>query len=79
MRIFESMNGCLACKSCSSQCSSWCRMFLISEQIFINLLSTLYKAGFEDHFVCNVEMWMRLRWLKLGPRFFNVFLAQLLF
>jgi FAD/FMN-containing dehydrogenase/Fe-S oxidoreductase len=71
--VFESMNGCLACKSCSTQCPVGVDVPDFRSK-FLSIYYQRYTRPLKDHFVANVEI-LAPAMAKL-PRFFNFFLAS---
>jgi len=71
--VFESMNGCLACKSCSSQCPVGVDVPDFRAK-FLSIYYQRYARPLKDHFVANVEI-LAPAMARL-PRFFNFFLAS---
>jgi FAD/FMN-containing dehydrogenase/Fe-S oxidoreductase len=71
--VFESMNGCLACKSCSNQCPVGVDVPDFRAK-FLSIYYQRYTRPLKDHFVANVEI-LAPAMAKL-PRFFNFFLAS---
>ncbi|MFQ3249596.1 MAG: FAD/FMN-containing dehydrogenase/Fe-S oxidoreductase [Glaciecola sp.] len=69
--VFESMNGCLACKSCSSQCPVGVDVPDFRAK-FLSIYYKRYTRPLKDYFVANVEL-LAPAMAKL-PRFFNYFL-----
>jgi FAD/FMN-containing dehydrogenase/Fe-S oxidoreductase len=71
--VFESMNGCLACKSCSSQCPVGVDVPDFRAK-FLSIYYQRYTRPLKDHFVANVEILAPA--MAKFPRFFNFFLAS---
>lgn len=69
--VFESMNGCLACKSCSSQCPVGVDVPDFRAR-FLSIYYQRYARPLKDHFVANVEVLAPA--MAKFPRFFNFFL-----
>lgn len=69
--VFESMNGCLACKSCSSQCPVGVDVPDFRAK-FLSIYYQRYTRPLKDYFVANVET-LAPAMAKL-PRLFNFFL-----
>ena len=66
--VFEAMNGCLACKSCSSQCPVGVDVPDFRAK-FLAIYYTRYMRPLKDYFVANVEMLAPL--MGKAPRTFN--------
>ncbi|MFC3120437.1 D-2-hydroxyglutarate dehydrogenase YdiJ [Agaribacter flavus] len=70
--VFDAMNGCLACKSCSNQCP-------INVDVpdfrakFLAIYYAKYKRPIKDFFVANVERLAPV--MAKAPAFFNFFLS----
>lgn len=71
--VFEAMNGCLACKSCSSQCPVGVDVPDFRSK-FLSIYYQRYTRPLKDYFVANVET-IAPAMAKL-PRFFNLFLRS---
>lgn len=69
--VFEAMNGCLACKSCSSQCPVGVDVPDFRAK-FLSIYYQRYSRPLKDYFVANVEI-LAPAMAKL-PRLFNFFL-----
>lgn len=69
--VFESMNGCLACKSCSSQCPVGVDVPDFRAK-FLSIYYQRYSRPLKDYFVANVEMLAPA--MAKFPSFFNFFL-----
>jgi FAD/FMN-containing dehydrogenase/Fe-S oxidoreductase len=66
--VFEAMNGCLACKSCSSQCPVGVDVPDFRAK-FLAIYYTRYMRPLKDYFVANVETLAPL--MAKSPRVFN--------
>lgn len=66
--VFEAMNGCLACKSCSSQCPVGVDVPDFRAK-FLSIYYTRYMRPIKDYFVANVETLAPL--MAKAPRTFN--------
>jgi FAD/FMN-containing dehydrogenase/Fe-S oxidoreductase len=66
--VFEAMNGCLACKSCSSQCPVGVDVPDFRAK-FLAIYYTRYMRPLKDYFVANVETLAPL--MAKAPRTFN--------
>ncbi|MGB3726684.1 MAG: FAD-binding and (Fe-S)-binding domain-containing protein [Glaciecola sp.] len=66
--VFESMDECLACKSCSSQCPVGVDVPDFRAK-FLAIYYTRYLRPLKDHFVANVETLAPL--MAKAPRVFN--------
>lgn len=73
--VFEAMNGCLACKSCTNQCPVNVDVPDFRSK-FLAIYYTRYKRPLKDYFVANVERLAPL--LSRIPRLSNVFLNNAL-
>ncbi|WP_341501115.1 FAD-binding and (Fe-S)-binding domain-containing protein [Gallaecimonas sp. GXIMD4217] len=71
--VKEVMDGCLACKACSSQCPIKVDVPSFRAR-FMNLYHQRYLRPFKDHLVANVEK--STPWLALFPRAVNAVLRQ---
>ncbi|WP_371194521.1 FAD-binding and (Fe-S)-binding domain-containing protein [Glaciecola sp. SC05] len=69
--VFEAMNGCLACKSCTNQCPVNVDVPDFRSK-FLSIYYTRYARPLKDYFVANVERLAPL--LARIPRIANVFL-----
>ncbi len=69
--VFEAMNGCLACKSCSSQCPVGVDVPDFRAR-FLSIYYQRYARPLKDYFVANVETLAPA--MARFPRFFNFFL-----
>lgn len=69
VEVFEAMNGCLACKSCSSQCPVGVDVPDFRAK-FLAIYYTRYARPLKDYFVANVETLAPL--MAKTPRLFNV-------
>jgi FAD/FMN-containing dehydrogenase/Fe-S oxidoreductase len=67
--VFDAMNGCLACKSCSSQCPVGVDVPDFRAK-FLAIYYTRYMRPLKDYFVANVETLTPL--MAKAPRTFNV-------
>lgn len=70
--VFEAMNGCLACKSCSSQCPVGVDVPDFRAK-FLAIYYSKYLRPLKDYFVANVESLAPM--MAKAPRLFN-FLVQ---
>ena len=68
--VFEAMNGCLACKSCTNQCPVNVDVPDFRSK-FLSIYYTKYKRPLKDYFVANVERLAPL--LAKAPRISNLF------
>lgn len=66
--VFEAMNGCLACKSCSSQCPVGVDVPDFRSK-FLAIYYTRYMRPLKDYFVANVEFLAPM--MAKAPRTFN--------
>lgn len=66
--VFEAMNGCLACKSCSSQCPVGVDVPDFRSK-FLAIYYTRYMRPLKDYFVANVEILAPI--MAKAPRTFN--------
>jgi len=66
--VFEAMNGCLACKSCSNQCPVGVDVPDFRAK-FLAIYYTRYMRPLKDYFVANVETLAPL--MAKAPRTFN--------
>jgi FAD/FMN-containing dehydrogenase/Fe-S oxidoreductase len=66
--VFEAMNGCLACKSCSSQCPVGVDVPDFRAK-FLAIYYTRYMRPLKDYFVANVESLAPM--MAKAPRIFN--------
>ncbi|MFT5281418.1 MAG: FAD/FMN-containing dehydrogenase/Fe-S oxidoreductase [Kangiellaceae bacterium] len=66
--VFDAMNGCLACKSCSSQCPVGVDVPDFRAK-FLAIYYTRYTRPLKDYFVANVETLTPL--MAKAPRTFN--------
>ncbi len=66
--VFEAMNGCLACKSCSSQCPVGVDVPDFRAK-FLAIYYTRYMRPLKDYFVANVETLAPI--MAIAPRTFN--------
>ncbi|MBD2793393.1 D-2-hydroxyglutarate dehydrogenase YdiJ [Xenorhabdus szentirmaii] len=71
--VKESMSGCLACKSCSTQCPIKIDVPSFRAR-FLELYHSRYLRPLSDHIVANVENSAPL--MAKMPRIFNFFLKQ---
>lgn len=71
VQVFEAMNGCLACKSCSSQCPVGVDVPDFRSK-FLAIYYQRYSRPLKDYFVANVETLAPV--MASVPRFFNFFL-----
>ncbi|MBT0586587.1 D-2-hydroxyglutarate dehydrogenase YdiJ [Alteromonas oceanisediminis] len=71
--VLEVMNGCLACKSCSSQCPVGVDVPDFRAK-FLSIYYQRYLRPLKDHFVANVEQIAPI--MAKAPGFFNAFLRQ---
>lgn len=69
--VFDAMNGCLACKSCSSQCPVGVDVPDFRAK-FLAIYYTRYMRPLKDYFVANVETLAPL--MAKAPRTFNTLL-----
>ncbi|MBF7072997.1 FAD-binding oxidoreductase [Glaciecola sp. MH2013] len=69
--VFDAMNGCLACKSCSSQCPVGVDVPDFRAR-FLAIYYQRYSRPLKDYFVANVETLAPA--MAKFPRFFNFFL-----
>lgn len=69
--VFEAMNGCLACKSCTNQCPVNVDVPDFRSK-FLAIYYTRYQRPIKDYFVANVERLAPL--LAKLPRLANLFL-----
>ncbi len=69
--VFEAMDGCLACKSCSSQCPVGVDVPDFRAK-FLSIYYQRYTRPLKDYFVANVEVLAPA--MATFPRFFNFFL-----
>jgi len=67
--VFEAMNGCLACKSCASQCPVGVDVPDFRAK-FLAIYYSKYMRPMKDYFVANVEMLAPL--MAKAPNVFNV-------
>lgn len=70
-QVFEAMNGCLACKSCSSQCPVGVDVPDFRSK-FLSIYYQRYARPLKDYFVSNIETIAPL--MAKAPSLFNVFL-----
>jgi len=68
--VMEAMQGCLACKACSSQCPIQVDVPTFRSR-FIHLYHDRYLRPMKDYFVAYVEQYAPL--MGASPRFFNFF------
>ena len=68
--VMEAMQGCLACKACSSQCPVQVDVPTFRSR-FIHLYHDRYLRPMKDYFVAYVEQYAPL--MGKMPRFFNFF------
>ncbi|MEL0629210.1 D-2-hydroxyglutarate dehydrogenase YdiJ [Psychromonas aquatilis] len=68
--VMEAMQGCLACKACSSQCPIQVDVPTFRSR-FIHLYHDRYMRPVKDYFVAYVEQYAPL--MGKMPRFFNFF------
>lgn len=66
--VFEAMNGCLACKSCSSQCPVGVDVPDFRSK-FLAIYYTRYMRPIKDYFVAKVETLAPV--MAKSPKFFN--------
>ncbi|MDT0594106.1 D-2-hydroxyglutarate dehydrogenase YdiJ [Glaciecola petra] len=66
--VFDAMNGCLACKSCSSQCPVGVDVPDFRSK-FLAIYYSRYMRPMKDYFVAKVETLAPL--MAKSPRFFN--------
>lgn len=66
--VFDAMNGCLACKSCSSQCPVGVDVPDFRSK-FLAIYYTRYMRPLKDYFVANVETIAPI--MAKAPRTFN--------
>lgn len=71
--VKEAMNGCLACKACSTQCPIKIDVPSFRAK-FTALYHQRYLRPLKDHIVANVELTTPL--MAKAPRFFNFFMKQ---
>jgi FAD/FMN-containing dehydrogenase/Fe-S oxidoreductase len=69
--VFDAMNGCLACKSCTNQCPVNVDVPDFRAK-FLSIYHTKYARPLKDYFVANVERLAPI--LAKIPRLANVFL-----
>lgn len=71
--VLEAMNGCLACKSCSSQCPVKVDVPEF-RSTFLSIYYQRYMRPMKDHLVANIERMAPL--MATMPRFINMFLNR---
>lgn len=71
--VFEAMNGCLACKSCSSQCPVGVDVPDFRAK-FLAIYYTRYFRPLKDYFVAHVETLTPL--MAKAPKFFNLIIQS---
>lgn len=71
--VLEVMEGCLACKSCSSQCPVGVDVPAF-RATFLSIYYQRYMRPLKDYFVANVEQLAPL--MAKAPNLFNLFLKQ---
>lgn len=70
--VFDAMNTCLACKSCSKQCPVGVDVPDFRAK-FLSIYYSRYRRPIKDYFVANVETLAPL--MASFPRFFNFFIS----
>ena len=70
--VYEAMNGCLACKSCSSQCPVGVDVPDFRAK-FLAIYYTRYMRPLKDYFVANVEF--LAPFMAKAPRTFNALVS----
>jgi len=71
--VKESMNGCLACKACATQCPIKINVPEFRAR-FLELYHTRYLRPVSDHIVANIEPLLPV--MAKAPRFINFFLTK---
>ncbi|HIP75823.1 MAG TPA: hypothetical protein EYH12_01465, partial [Psychromonas hadalis] len=71
--VMEAMQGCLACKACSSQCPILVDVPTFRSR-FMHLYYGRYLRPLKDYFVAYVEQYAPL--MGKAPRFFNFFIKM---
>ena len=71
--VLEAMNGCLACKSCSSQCPVKVDVPEF-RSTFLSIYYQRYMRPMKDHLVANIERMAPI--MASMPRFVNLFLNR---
>jgi FAD/FMN-containing dehydrogenase/Fe-S oxidoreductase len=70
-QVFDAMSGCLACKSCSSQCPVGVDVPDFRSK-FLSIYYQRYARPLKDYFVSNIES--LAPFMAKAPRLFNLFL-----
>ncbi|QJR82403.1 FAD-binding oxidoreductase [Alteromonas pelagimontana] len=71
--VFDALNGCLACKSCSSQCPVKVDVPEF-RSTFLSIYYQRYLRPLKDHMVANIERMAPI--MAIVPGFINFFLNQ---